>query len=150
MHERDTLGMVIYATEGVLGVAMGALIVRSALRARRARELASGSKPIPAPVVASVRTEDTGNRSYPWSVETRYELPGLGTLSHRKRFKTEGQAILYGRLHKVGIVDPVIPNLVEPGQVLLPADLETSMLGIVLLGLAILALGLWQAYEVLG
>lgn len=149
MHERDTLGIVIYATEGALGVAMGATLVRAALRARRARELARGSKPIPAPVVGSRRSEDTDNKSYPWSVETRYEVPGLGVLVHRKRFKTEGQAILYGRLHKVGVVDPVIPNLVDAGEVLLPDDLRTSMLGLVLLGAAIVALGLWQAYAVL-
>jgi hypothetical protein len=149
MHDRDTLGIVIYATQGALGAAMGAMILRAALRARRARTLARGSKPIPSPVVFSKRTEDDDDKSYPWGVETRYEVPGLGTLTHRKRFKTEGKAILYGRLHKIGVVDPVIPNLVEPGQALLPADLQSSMLGIALLGLVVLALGLWQAYAVL-
>ncbi len=149
MHERDTVGIVIYATQGALGAVMGGMILRAALRARRARELARGSKPIPSPVVSSKRTEDDGNKSYPWSVETRYEVPGLGTLTHTQRCKTEGQAILYGRLHKVGVVDPVIPNLVEPGQALLPADLKAPMLWLVILGLAIALLGLWQVYEVL-
>ena len=146
MHERDTVGIVVNAAQGVLGVAMGYMLFKAGVLAHRARQLARGSKPIPSPVVASKRIEQSDNKRYPWRVETSYEVEGLGVLVHTTQFETEGKAILHGRLHKVGVTDPVIPNLVETGQVLLPADLRQSKVGVVLVGVVLLAVSALQVY----
>lgn len=146
MHERDTVGIVVNVTQGALGVAMGYMLFRAGVLAQRARRLARGSKPIASPVVSSRRIEQPDNKRYKWRVETRYAVEGLGELVNTQQFETEGQAILHGRLHKVGVVDPVIPNLVEPGQALLPADLKQGKGTVVFIGAALLVIGGLQVY----
>ena len=61
---------------------------------------------------------------YSWFVETLYDVPGHGKLTHRKGFEKEGQALLFQRLHREGSVHRVVPNEVEEGQVFLEEDLE--------------------------
>ncbi|MEP7069092.1 MAG: hypothetical protein ABI789_07630 [Usitatibacter sp.] len=55
-------------------------------------------------------------------IETRFDVPGRGVLTH-EHFASEGKAILFSRIHKVGSRHRVIPSL-DAGKAFLPQDFE--------------------------
>lgn len=141
----DDLDVFLAYFQAATSLFIGGAIIYMHVRDRRAREWARGSEPIPARVLDSRRYETESRRGDAFHVETRFEVPGLGILMHHAVFPTQGKALLHARIHKEGSVHPVVPNLVETGQVFLPSDLRESSSGWLMAGVGglLLALGLY-------
>jgi hypothetical protein len=107
-----------------------------------ARRIARKRKPVLAKVVAVIRKELDDNRVFSYGVDTIYEVPGHGELAHWKGFETEGQAILFSRLHKEGTSHKVVPDTMDPGKVFLWEELtkmDTNLVYALFVGLAVIA-----------
>lgn len=141
----DDLDVLLAYFQAAISLFIGGSIIYMHLRDRRAREWARGSEPIPARVLDSRRYETESRSGERFHVETRFEVPDLGILIHHAAFPTQGKALLHARIHKEGSVHPVVPNLVESGQVFLPSDLRESSSSrlMAVVGGLLLALGLY-------
>ena len=107
----------------VLSLVMAVLGAIFVWRAVGSRHDARRRGPVRARVMHVMR-EERRTRIGSWLVTTGYEVPGHGTLEHRRWFEDEGPAILWQRLHREGSEHDVFPNRREPGTVFVREDLE--------------------------
>jgi hypothetical protein len=108
------------------GVFAGLLLVGMVATQFWARHVARGRKPILARVISVRRYEFDDRKVYIYGVDTVYEVPGHGPLTHFRGCETEGQAILFSRLHKEGSMHKVVVNAADSDKVFLWDELAKT------------------------
>ena len=136
----DLFYLLLHAAMVVLGLVLGwrTWLTRSEARRR---------KPVRSRVLSAER-EEVGGRTHSWVVETRYDVPGHGVLTHRRGFPDEGPALLFQRLRREGSEHDVIPNLREPGTAFLPDDLRHTDWPLLIALVIASGLATWTAWWV--
>ncbi|APV51321.1 hypothetical protein BWI17_17495 [Betaproteobacteria bacterium GR16-43] len=121
-------------------VSVGIVLLGAVARLFWARWAARGHRPVGGRVISVRREEDENKVGY--VVHSVYEIPGHGPLTHSRNFETEGQAILFSRLHKEGSVHKVVVNPADSDKVFLWDELgKTDWNNFIYLFMALATLG---------